>query len=38
MDKEPVRIPPLDPAARNAADEDPFADVEIDTDDHKFKW
>ncbi|MHB9112837.1 MAG: DivIVA domain-containing protein [Thermoleophilia bacterium] len=37
-EKEPVRFPALDPSARNADDEDPFADVEIDTDEHKFKW
>lgn len=36
--KEPVRFPSLDPSARNADDDDPFADVEIDTDEHKFKW
>ena len=34
-----VRIPPQEPAAKKAEDEeDPFADVEIDTDEHKFRW
>lgn len=37
-EKEAVRIPPLDPEGRNGNEEDPFADVEIDTDEHKFKW
>ncbi|MHB8792092.1 MAG: DivIVA domain-containing protein [Thermoleophilia bacterium] len=38
QEREAVRFPSLDPSARNADEEDPFADVEIDTDEHKFKW
>ncbi|MDO8735753.1 MAG: DivIVA domain-containing protein [Thermoleophilia bacterium] len=38
QEKEAVRFPSLDPSARNTDDDDPFADVEIDTDEHKFKW
>ncbi|MBI5871335.1 MAG: DivIVA domain-containing protein [Actinobacteria bacterium] len=38
QEREPVRFPSLDPSARNADEDDPFADVEIDTDEHKFKW
>ncbi len=38
VEKDAVRIPPLEPAVKNSEEEDPFADVEIDTDDHKFKW
>jgi len=37
-EREAVRIPPLDADGKNADEEDPFADVEIDTDEHKFKW
>jgi len=37
-EKEAVRIPPLEPASKQTEEEDPFADVEIDTDEHKFKW
>jgi len=38
VDAEAVRIPPLEPSAQKAEEEDPFADVEIDTDERKFKW
>ena len=39
LEKDAVRsIPPLEPNAKKAEEEDPFADVEIDTDEHKFKW
>jgi cell division initiation protein len=38
MEKDAASIPPLEPAAKKAEEEDPFADVEIDTDEHKFKW
>ena len=38
LEEDPVRIAPQEPAARKAEKEDPFADVEIDTDEHKFKW
>ncbi len=37
-EKDAVLKPPMDPAAKQAEEEDPFADVEMDTDDHKFKW
>lgn len=36
--KDPVSIPPLKPAAREEDEDDPFADVEIDTDEDRFKW
>ncbi|MHB1361272.1 MAG: DivIVA domain-containing protein [Thermoleophilia bacterium] len=39
LEKDAVRSnPPLEPKAKKAEEEDPFADVEIDTDEHKFKW
>jgi len=38
IDADAVRIPPLEPAAQKAEEDNPFADVEIDTDERKFKW
>lgn len=39
MDKEPVRTRPLDQAVMSSSeDDDPFADVEINSDDSNFKW
>lgn len=37
-EREAVHFPSLDPSARNSDEEDPFADVEIDVDEQKFKW